>query len=216
VPLKLVDLHGVRPAGGWTSSGGRLYEGLKRTVDLAFSLGLGLLVLPFVPLIALAIRFDSPGTIFYSQQRVGLNGKIFRIVKFRTMRQDAERNGAVWAQVGDSRVTRFGRFMRLTRVDELPQLWNVLKGEMTLVGPRPERPEFTSMLEEQIPDYAGRYAVKPGLTGWAQVCYRYASSVRDAEAKLEYDLYYVKYASLTLDIKILFRTIFVVLKMRGC
>ena len=132
------------------------------------------------------------------------------------MRQDAEKNGAAWAKVGDARVTRVGRFLRLTRIDELPQVWNVLRGDMTLVGPRPERPEFTSLLEAEIPSYAERHQVKPGITGWAQVRFRYTSSVRDAEAKLEYDLYYVKYRSLGLDLRVLLQTVLVIIQMRGC
>jgi lipopolysaccharide/colanic/teichoic acid biosynthesis glycosyltransferase len=188
----------------------------KRAADIAFSVGVGLLVLPIIPLLALVIRLDSPGNPFYSQERVGLNGKVFRIHKFRSMRQDAEKNGAVWAQAADSRVTRTGRFLRLSRIDEIPQLWNVLRGDMTLIGPRPERPVFTSMLELEIPGYELRTLVKPGLTGWAQVSYRYTNSVLETRTKLEYDLYYVKYASIGLDIRILFRTIAVVIKMRGC
>lgn len=192
------------------------YAALKRGTDVAVAVVLGTIVLPLIPLIALAIRMESPGPIFYSQTRVGLGGRHFRLVKFRSMRQDAERDGACWAQAGDARVTRVGRFMRLTRIDELPQLWNVLTGEMTLVGPRPERPEFTAMLEREIPHYAKRYAVKPGLTGWAQVRFRYTSTVEDTARKLEYDLYYLKHASLALDLRILLETVRVVLLKAGC
>ncbi len=194
----------------------RIYAALKRSVDIGFSIGLGFGVLAIAPLVALLIRLDSPGPVFYTQQRVGLDGQLFRIFKFRTMRQDAEKHGAVWAKVGDARVTRVGRFLRLTRIDELPQIWNVLRGDMTLVGPRPERPEFTSLLEAEIPGYADRHRVKPGITGWAQVRYRYTSTVRDAEAKLEYDLYYVKYRSIGLDLQVLLKTVAVVVQMRGC
>jgi exopolysaccharide biosynthesis polyprenyl glycosylphosphotransferase len=213
IPYPLIDAEAIRDA---VSHQSLMLRTFKRTVDITFSLGLGLAVLPIIPLVALAIRLDSPGNPFYSQERVGLDGKLFRIHKFRSMREDAENNGAVWAQAGDFRVTRVGRFLRLSRIDELPQLWNVLRGDMTLVGPRPERPEFTSMLEHEIPGYLLRTAVKPGLTGWAQVSYRYTNSVLETRTKLEYDLYYVKYASVGLDLRILLRTIAVVIKMRGC
>lgn len=214
VPLRFDGAAAARVAPGPGRS--RVYPALKRVVDLGFAVGLGLGIVAIAPLVALAIRFDSAGPVFYSQERVGLDGRLFRIFKFRTMRQDAEKHGAVWAQVGDARVTRVGRLLRLTRIDELPQVWNVLRGDMTLVGPRPERPEFTSLLETEIPGYAERHRVKPGITGWAQVRYRYASSVRDAEAKLEYDLYYVKYRSLRLDLQVLLKTVAVVVQMRGC
>lgn len=216
VPLDLVgedrwfrQLGQVRPLAA-------AHAALKRTTDLAVAVVLGLAVLPLIPLVALAIRLESPGPIFYSQTRVGLGGRPFRLFKFRSMRQDAERDGARWAQAGDARVTRVGRFMRLTRIDELPQLWNVLAGEMTLVGPRPERPEFTAMLEREIPHYAKRYTVKPGLTGWAQVRFHYTSTVEDTARKLEYDLYYLKHASLALDLRILVETVRVVLRKSGC
>jgi exopolysaccharide biosynthesis polyprenyl glycosylphosphotransferase len=213
LPYQLIDADAIHEAAARQSL---MLRGFKRTFDIAFSLGLGLLILPIIPLVALAIRLDSSGKIFYSQERVGLHGKVFRIYKFRSMRSDAENNGAVWAQAADPRVTRVGQFLRLSRIDELPQLWNVLRGDMTLVGPRPERPEFTSMLEQEIPGYELRTMVKPGLTGWAQVSYRYTNSVLETRSKLEYDLYYVKYGSVALDIKILFRTIAVVINMRGC
>lgn len=187
----------------------------KRAIDLAVGLVIMIAVLPLIPLVMIAIKLDSPGGILYSQERVGLNGRRFRIFKFRSMRSDAERNGAQWAQKNDSRVTRVGRIMRTTRIDELPQLWNVLRGDMTLVGPRPERPHFTEQLADQLPGYNARHMVKPGLTGWAQVNYRYASSLHDTRIKTEYDLYYVKHSSLMLDAKILLKTIFVVLGRKG-
>jgi exopolysaccharide biosynthesis polyprenyl glycosylphosphotransferase len=188
---------------------------LKRAIDLVVGFGIAIAVLPLIPLVMLAIKLDSPGGVLYSQERVGLNGRRFRIFKFRSMRSDAERNGAQWAQKNDARVTRIGRIMRVTRIDELPQLWNVLRGDMTLVGPRPERPQFTEQLAEQLPGYNARHMVKPGLTGWAQVNYRYASSLHDTRIKTEYDLYYVKHSSLTLDFKILVKTIVVVLGRKG-
>ena len=215
VPLELAEqdrwlsrLHGARPL----EAG---YAMAKRTTDIGVALGLSLALLPLFPLVALAIKLDSRGTIFYSQDRVGLNGRVFRIYKFRTMVRDAEKHGAVWATKTDARVTRVGKFMRKTRMDELPQLWNLIRGDMALVGPRPERPEFTTRLAEEIPAYDLRHAVKPGLTGWAQVCYRYTSSFRDTRAKVEYDLYYVKHCSLRLDLRIMLRTFGVVLAMKG-
>ncbi len=191
------------------------YAWIKRGFDLLAAVLVALIVLPLFPLIALAIRIDSPGPVFYKQDRVGQDGGIFRIYKFRTMRIDAERHGAVWAMEGDPRVTRTGTFMRRSRIDELPQLMNVLRGEMTFIGPRPERPEFTSLLERELPGYSQRYLVKPGLTGWAQIRYQYASSIQDTETKLEYDLYYVKHRSLRFDARILFQTIPVILHLQG-
>jgi exopolysaccharide biosynthesis polyprenyl glycosylphosphotransferase len=187
----------------------------KRAFDLIVGIGIGIAVLPLIPIVILAIRLDSPGGVLYSQERVGLNGRRFRIFKFRSMRNDAERNGAQWAQKNDARVTRVGRIMRNTRIDELPQLWNVLRGDMTLVGPRPERPQFTEQLAEQLPGYNARHIVKPGLTGWAQVNYRYASSLHDTRIKTEYDLFYVKHSSLALDAKILAKTVAVVVGRKG-
>jgi len=191
------------------------YLVLKRAFDLLAALLMALVVLPLFPLIALAIRIDSPGTVFYTQDRVGQGGRIFRIYKFRTMRTDAERNGAVWAMEGDPRVTRAGTFMRRSRIDELPQLVNVLRGEMTFVGPRPERPEFTSLLERELPGYSQRQLARPGLTRWAQIRYQYASSIQDTKTKLEFDLYYVRHRSLRFDTRILFQTIPVVLHLQG-
>lgn len=215
VPLELASKDKWLNRLGTIRSLNRGYASFKRSFDLLFSLLLGLVLLPVFPVIALAIKLDSPGSVFYSQTRVGLGGRTFRIYKFRTMRSDAERHGAVWAQVGDARITRVGKFMRLTRFDELPQIWNVIKGDMTVVGPRPERPEFTETLVLEIPGYELRHTVKPGLTGWAQVCYRYTSSIRDTKAKVEYDLYYVKHLSLRMDLQILLRTVKVVFGLQG-
>lgn len=215
VPLDLVEqTHGFDQIGA-ASLGHGLYEHAKRALDLAAVLVLGALVLPLIPLIALAIRLDSPGPIFYRQIRVGHGGAPFEIIKFRSMRRDAERGGAQWAQPGDARATRVGLFMRRTHIDELPQLWNVLKGEMTMVGPRPERPEFTAVLEQEVPHFAKRYAVKPGVTGWQQVRNGYTSTVEGAARKLEYDLYYLKHASVGLDLRILLETVAVVLRKAG-
>lgn len=188
----------------------------KRVFDLLFaSVGL-LLIAPLVPLIALAIKLDSPGPVFFRQVRVGKGEKNFVLLKFRTMCQDAEKGtGAVWARENDPRVTRLGKFLRKTRLDEVPQLLNVLKGDMSFVGPRPERPEFVGQLKEQIPYYSNRHYVKPGATGWAQVKYPYGASVEDAVEKLCYDLYYIKNFSLLLDFMIILETVKVVLFGRG-
>lgn len=188
---------------------------LKRAVDVAAALSLLVCTAPIVLLTMLAIRLESPGAIIYKQRRVGLFGQEFTVYKLRSMRTDAEKDGAVWAGKNDARVTRVGKIIRKTRIDELPQLWNVLAGSMSLVGPRPERPEFVQELEKAIPFYALRHTVKPGVTGWAQVCYPYGSSVEDSRRKLEYDLYYVKNISMLLDIRIALKTIGVVLFPKG-
>jgi sugar transferase (PEP-CTERM system associated) len=187
----------------------------KRLLDLLAAVTLAVLAAPVMLVVAALIRLDSEGPIFYRQERVGLSGKIFEITKFRTMRIDAEKNGAQWAQKNDPRITRVGRFLRVCRLDELPQLFAVLGGDMTLVGPRPERPVFVEQLKQQIPFYGLREAVKPGVTGWAQLRFPYGASVEDAKAKLEYDLYYIKNGSLFLDLAILFHTVRHVLLARG-
>jgi exopolysaccharide biosynthesis polyprenyl glycosylphosphotransferase len=188
----------------------------RRLLDLAGGL-LGLVPLLLVlPWLALAIRLESPGPVFYRQVRAGRGGRPFRLLKFRTMIDAAEADGqARWASAEDERVTRVGRLLRRTRLDELPQILNVLRGDMSLVGPRPERPELIAVLEQQIPFYRARLIVKPGLTGWAQVNYGYGRSVEDAQVKLEYDLYYLKHQSLWLELMIWFRTVEVVLGMTG-
>jgi lipopolysaccharide/colanic/teichoic acid biosynthesis glycosyltransferase len=164
----------------------------------------------------LLIAIEGGGPVIYRQQRVGLGGRTFNVLKFRSMRQDAEKDGQPrWAAVGDARITPLGRFLRRARIDELPQLWNVLRGEMSFVGPRPERPAFVAMLTEQVPFYAVRLSIKPGLTGWAQVRYSYGATVEQSVRKLEYDLYYVKNHSLFLDLRILVETVRVVLSGRG-
>lgn len=187
----------------------------KRSLDIAGALLLGLVALPLFPVIAVAIRLDSTGPVFYRQTRVGLDGKYFCIWKFRTMQRDAEVRGAVYAAVNDPRITRVGAFLRRTRIDEVPQVWNILKGEMSLIGPRPERPENVAMLEEHLPGFKLRTLMRPGLTGWAQVCYPYAGTIEQTGNKLEYDLYYVTNASLSFDLEILTRTLRVVLGLRG-
>jgi sugar transferase (PEP-CTERM system associated) len=184
---------------------------LKRLLDFVAAGLILFLTLPIIGLTALAIRIDSPGPVLYKQRRVGKGQQEFLMYKFRSMYHDAERDGAQWAMEQDPRVTRIGRIIRLTHVDEIPQIWNILKGDMSLVGPRPERPEFVEMLEKEIPYYFVRHSVKPGMTGWAQINYRYGASVEDSKNKLECDLYYIKNMSLFLDFKILLRTIGVVL-----
>jgi len=168
-----------------------------------------------ISFIILAVRLSSPGSIFFRQTRVGLRGRHFSVIKFRTMRQDAEAQGAVWATKNDPRVTSLGRFMRKTRLDEIPQLWNVLRGEMGFVGPRPERPEFVQWLTSEIPYYELRHMIRPGITGWAQVRYQYGASLEETKQKLEYDLYYVKHLSVGLDLLIMFETIKTIILRRG-
>ncbi|NWN91391.1 TIGR03013 family PEP-CTERM/XrtA system glycosyltransferase [Marinobacter adhaerens] len=188
----------------------------KRALDLIISLTLLLITFPFIILTALAVYLETGRPILYSQTRVGVLGKEFRIYKFRSMRQDAEKDGkARWASANDNRVTRVGAFIRNTRLDELPQLYNVIKGEMSIVGPRPERPEFVAELKEKIPFYDTRHYVKPGLMGWAQLKYPYGASVEDARGKLEYDLYYSKNHSLLMDFLIMIQTVEVILLGKG-
>ncbi len=187
----------------------------KRTFDLVCaSIGF-VLALPLMLLTAVAIRVESAGPVLYCQERVGENGRPFTLCKFRSMRTDAEQGTPVWAKDKDDRVTRVGRFIRLTRLDELPQFLNVLRGDMSFVGPRPERPFFVQQLEQAIPFYMARHAVKPGVTGWAQVKYRYGASVADALEKLRYDLYYIKHRSLAFDLTILIDTVKVIVARKG-
>ena len=189
---------------------------VRRLIAIIASAVLLLVVLPIIPFVILAIKLDSPGSILYRQRRVGLAGKVFYCFKFRTMRQDAESDtGPTWAGDDDPRITRVGKFLRKSRLDEIPQLWCVVKGDMAFVGPRPERPEFVDMLSNVIQYYPVRSAVRPGITGWAQVKYKYGNTVEDAKEKLQYDLYYIKNASLGLDLLIMFQTIKIVLLGRG-
>jgi sugar transferase (PEP-CTERM system associated) len=189
---------------------------MKRMLDLSFSIIGVVLSLPLMVLTAIAIRLDSAGPILYTQTRVGENGRIFNVYKFRSMRPDAESKGTpVWARDKDDRVTRVGRFIRKTRLDELPQFWNVLRGDMSFVGPRPERPFFVEQLAREIPFYVQRHSVKPGLTGWAQVKYQYGSTVEDAVEKLRYDLYYIKHLSIVFDLTIVLDTVKVILFGKG-
>jgi sugar transferase (PEP-CTERM system associated) len=188
----------------------------ERIAALSASLAGLLLTLPLIPFIALAIRISSPGPILYRQKRVGRGGVIFDCYKFRTMRADAEADtGATWATDDDPRITTVGRFLRTVRLDEIPQLWNVLKGDMNLIGPRPERPEFVEWLTQEIPNYEFRHVIRPGITGWAQIRYKYGNSIADAREKLGYDLFYIKNMSPGLDFLIIFQTIKTVLLGRG-
>jgi sugar transferase (PEP-CTERM system associated) len=192
-----------------------LQQLFRRLLSLTVSFIALVICLPFIPLIILAVRLSSPGPIFFSQSRVGQRGRLFTVYKFRTMRKDAEAQGAVWAAKDDPRVTPIGRFMRNTRLDEIPQLWNVLRGDMAFVGPRPERPEFVQWLSREIPFYDLRHMIRPGITGWAQVRYRYGASLEETKRKLEYDLYYVKHQSIGLDLLIMFETIKTIILRRG-
>jgi exopolysaccharide biosynthesis polyprenyl glycosylphosphotransferase len=188
----------------------------KRILDIVCGAIIAVIFALVFPVVAIAIKLDSPGSIFYKQERVGLNGKKFTIYKLRSMVQNAEREGkAQWAVKGDARITKVGNFIRKTRLDELPQAINILRGEMSIVGPRPERQQFIDKLEQQIPNYGTRLTVKPGLTGWAQVKYGYGSTIEDARIKLKHDLYYIQHRSLLLDCQILLRTFSVVFKMQG-
>jgi sugar transferase (PEP-CTERM system associated) len=187
----------------------------KRLVDAVLSTVALVMLLPLIVLVAVLIKLDSPGPVFYRQLRVGLRGVCYEILKFRSMHIDAEKEGARWASLNDARVTRTGRWMRRWRIDELPQLINVIKGDMSLVGPRPERPTYVQRLKESIPYYDLRHTVRQGITGWAQIRFRYAASEEDSHLKLQYDLYYVKNLSLSLDLRILLETIRVVLSGKG-
>jgi sugar transferase (PEP-CTERM system associated) len=214
-----IDVDDLRPSAMIFSEGFKVNEGfllMRRVVSVLASLVLLLCFAPLLPFIVLAVKLTSPGPVLFSQNRVGKNGRIFKVYKFRTMRQDAEaKTGAVWAQQNDPRITTIGRFLRKTRLDEIPQLWNVLKGDMGFVGPRPERPEFVQWLVEAIPYYNLRHIIRPGLTGWAQVKYQYGASLEETQQKLSYDLYYIKHISLMLDLMIIFGTIKTVLLRRG-
>lgn len=215
-----VDLDSLNPS--WLifsdgfSAGRRLSSAAKRLFDIAVSLVILAVTAPFVALAAMAVRLESRGPAFYRQRRVGLYGQAFEVVKIRSMRVDAEVGGkAVWAQKDDPRVTRVGAVLRKLRIDELPQAWSVLKGEMSFVGPRPERPQFVADLEARLPYYGERHVVKPGITGWAQINLPYGASVEDARDKLEFDLYYAKNYSPFLDILILLQTLRVILWPEG-
>ena len=213
-----VSLSTIQPSWFVFSDGFRRSEvlfALKRTIDFVMAIVGIILSMPIMALTALAIKLDSEGGVVYRQKRVGLGGRIFEVLKFRSMRTDAERDGPVWASSADSRVTRVGAVLRKYRLDELPQFWNVIRGDMSFVGPRPERPEFVEQLREVIPYYDERHTVRPGITGWAQVQYEYGASVEAACRKLEYDLFYLKHMSALFDLRIIYHTIRTVLSGRG-
>ncbi len=214
-----VDLDSVNPS--WLifsdgfSSGRAVSSAAKRVFDIIASSFLLALTFPIIALFALLVKLDSKGPAFFRQQRVGLYGQSFDVIKLRSMRTDAEKDGVKWAEENDPRITRLGRFIRKVRIDELPQTWSVLKGQMSFVGPRPEVPKFVADLEEQLPYYAERHMVKPGITGWAQINYPYGASIEDSRHKLEYDLYYAKNYTPFLDLLILLQTLRVVLWPEG-
>lgn len=214
-----VDLDTLNPSWLIFSDGfssGRAISGtIKRLFDIAASLLLMLISLPVIALFAMIVKLDSPGPAFFRQKRVGLYGQPFELIKLRSMRTDAEKDGAKWAEKSDPRITRVGSIIRKLRIDELPQVWTVLKGDMSFVGPRPEVPQFVDDLEEKLPYYAERHMVKPGITGWAQINYPYGASIEDARHKLEYDLYYAKNYTPFLDLLILLQTLRVVLWPEG-
>jgi sugar transferase (PEP-CTERM system associated) len=213
-----IQLDGLRPSNFLYSEGFRIRasQQFTRQVVSILAAAFGLLVfLPFFPLVAAAVKLSSKGPLFFRQKRVGMGGQIFEVIKFRTMFTDAEVGGAKWATKNDPRVTAAGMFLRKTRIDEIPQLWNVLRGDMGFVGPRPERPEFVNWLTEELPFYYLRTLIRPGLTGWAQVRYGYGATLAETKEKLEYDLYYIKHMSLGLDLLIMFETIKTILRRRG-
>jgi len=192
-----------------------VYKGIKRVIDLLTSLLGFLIFLPLCLIIALAIKLDSRGPVFYVQERVGQNGRVFSLIKFRSMTVDAEKGGPVWAAVNDNRVTRVGKWLRKLRLDEITQLINVIRGEMSIVGPRPERPFFVKKLEQEVKLYSHRHAVKPGITGWAQILYPYGATREDAQEKLKYDIYYIKHMSPIMDLRIITETAKIVLLGKG-
>lgn len=191
------------------------FEKVKRWIDIAIACLLGIPFVVIFPFVAAAIKLSSPGPIFYKQKRLGRNGKEFQIIKFRSMIDNAEKEGARWAEKRDRRITFAGNIMRKIRIDELPQIWNVIRGDISLVGPRPERPEFVKDLVEKIPHYSMRHLVKPGLSGWAQINFPYGSSIEDSTQKLQYDLYYIKNRTLVLEIAIMLKTIMSLIRIEG-
>ncbi|WP_319204598.1 exopolysaccharide biosynthesis polyprenyl glycosylphosphotransferase [uncultured Ilyobacter sp.] len=200
---------------GFTILSDSFEKKIKKIADMVTAILIGVFTLPIMLISAIIIKLESPGPIFYCQNRVGLGGEEFKLIKFRSMKPDAEKDGPQWSSKNDSRITRYGAFMRKSRIDELPQLWNVLKGEMSFIGPRPERGVFIKHLEKELPYYNMRHLVKPGITGWAQVMYPYGASVEDSLRKLEYDLYYIKHQRITFDILIFFKTINIILFGKG-
>ncbi|RJR29488.1 MAG: sugar transferase [Desulfobacteraceae bacterium] len=215
IPVEHIDDRWILSADGFNLISRRHVWRLKQLSDFCLAVLLLILTAPLIGLLSLIIPLDSPGPAFFKQKRVGYKGRIFTLLKFRSMIQDAEQDGAVWADKSDPRVTRVGRFIRKLRLDETPQVINILRGEMSLIGPRPERPEFVEELENRIPYYAFRHLVRPGITGWAQVNFPYGASVEDGVRKLEYDLFYIKNMNFLLDLKITLKTIGVVIFGEG-
>ena len=213
-----LSVENLRPSSLIFSDGFKrsiIFKRIKRGFDVVLSI-VGLVVtMPLNGLLSAAIRIDSSGTVLYKQERVGKDGKIFCLLKFRSMREDAEPDGPVWADVSDDRTTRVGKVIRKLRLDEIPQMVNVLKGEMSFVGPRPERPFFVEQLRKELPYYFQRHTVKPGITGWAQIRYPYGASKEDALEKLKYDFYYIKHMSLIFDLMVIMETVKTVLLGRG-
>ena len=188
---------------------------LKRFGDITISLILLIISFPLIIFFGILIKTEDRGPIFYSQERTGLYGEIFKLVKLRSMKINSEKEGPVWAKMHDLRITKVGRFIRKSRIDELPQLWSVIKGEMSLIGPRPERPEIEELLVKEIPFYNYRNTIRPGISGWAQVNYRYGSSIKDSKMKFSYEVFYLRNYSFLLDILIFFKTLKLVIKMEG-
>lgn len=215
LPVRYLDDGWVAFSSRFMGWGHDFEQKAKRMIDFLIALVGVTLTGPLMLVIAAAVRLTSPGPALFQQARVGRGGKVYTLFKFRSMRVDAEANGAVWAQEKDPRATALGSFLRKSHLDELPQFFNVLRGDMSLVGPRPERPEFVAELREQIPYYDLRHIVRPGVTGWAQISYPYGASVEDAQAKLEYDLYYIRHKDLLWDLRIILRTVTVSLLGRG-
>lgn len=215
VPKEYLDYNFYKNINFSKNNDSRFYLFIHRTLDLVVSFFGIFSFIIFFPVILIGNLLGNRGPIFYSQERVGHHGKTFKILKLRSMIPDAESNGAVWAKKNDKRITAFGKFLRNTRLDEIPQFYNIIKGDMSLIGPRPERPEFVNDLEDKIPFYAIRHVVRPGLTGWAQVNYPYANTIEEQEKKLRYDLYYIKERSSFLDFKILIKTVTTVLFFKG-
>lgn len=215
IPVTGIDSNWFLRSQGFSVLNNSIAQRVKRLIDIGLSLLLLTVSFPIIVLCAVIIKLTSRGPVLYQQTRVGLEGKPFTIVKLRTMVQNAETEGAQWASSNDPRTTWFGRFLRQTRLDEIPQCWNVLRGEMSFVGPRPERPEFTKGLAESIPYYDLRHLVKPGITGWAQVIFPYGASTEDSLKKLQYELFYIKNQSLLLDLNIMIRTLITVFQRAG-
>lgn len=215
VPREYLDHHFYKNINFSKNNEKGLYLFLHRFIDIIISFIGTLFFLLILPIVVIGNLIGNKGPLFYKQERVGKQGEVFEILKLRSMVTDAEKNGAVWAKKNDSRITKFGRFLRLTRLDEIPQFYNILRGDMSLIGPRPERPEFVKDLEEKIPFYAIRHVVRPGLTGWAQVNFPYANTLEEQETKLRYDLFYIKERNAFIDFKILIKTINTVLFFKG-